>query len=382
MRNPTIRLRIALACAALVTVTGILVLVGMLYLTQNTIDRNSPQVTLNTRTDSPAVLRAQTFALSVQNQKLVEDTVDEVRTIGIIGLILLASGSLVASWFIAGRMLRPARNLAESVEQISALNLDRRLRSEGPDDELKAISDAFDRMLERLDDAFDRQRRFVADASHELKTPFATMRTQIDVALDNPNLSRDELGAVLQEVREVVDRGGELVDAMLALSRAETVVGRIRVDLAALAGEVITSTPGTGSLDLRLDLREAVVDADPVLLDRLVSNLVRNAVAYNRSGGLLEVKTGPQCGRSVLTVRNDGPRLPEEEMPLLFSRFHRGRAASGDGFGLGLPLTEVIARAHDGTITATARPEGGLTIRAELPLAGPDVQGEPQGPTP
>lgn len=371
-RRPTIRLRVALACAALVTVTGALVLAGMLYLTQNTIDRNSPQITLNTRTDSPAVLRAQTFALSVQNQQLVDETVSEVRTAGIIGLIILASGSLVAGWFIAGRMLRPATRLANEVEGISAANLDRRLMLEGPDDELKSIADAFDRMLERLDDAFERQRRFVADASHELRTPFATMRTQVDVALSTPDLSGPELRQVIAEISEVVDRGSDLVNAMLSLSRAEAVAGHKRTDLADLAAEVLTSTPGLASLEPETSLSETFVEGDPVLLDRLVSNLVRNAVAYNRTGGVLDIEVFPAGDRAVLIVRNDGPVLVESEVPMLFSRFHRHETAGEEaGFGLGLSVVEAITRAHEGTVVAHARPEGGLEVRFEMDLAPP-----------
>ncbi|MBN8866326.1 MAG: HAMP domain-containing protein [Solirubrobacterales bacterium] len=379
-RRPTIRLRVALSCAALVTVTGALVLIGMLYLTQRTIDKNSPQVTFNTKSDSPAVLRSQTFALSVQNQQLVHDTVSEVRTIGLIGLALLAVGSLGAGWFLAGRMLRPATSLAAAVEEISAMNLDQRLGHVGPDDELKSISDAFDRMLERLDQAFDRQRRFVADASHEMRTPFATMRTQIDVALDDPDLTDEELRRTMAEIGEVVDRGGELVDAMLALSRAEVVAGRRRVDLAEATAEVVTATPGTAGLDLRIDLSETEVEADPVLLDRLVANLIRNAVAYNRPGGLLEVEVGPADDQAFLVVRNDGPMLSDRDVPMLFSRFHRqDPTASERGFGLGLSVVEAIARAHEGSVAATARPEGGLEVRFEMARA---PQGEPQGPMP
>lgn len=379
-RRPTIRLRVALACAALVTITGALVLTGMLYLTQRTIDRNSPEVTLNTRTESPSVLRSQTFALSVQNQQLVHETVSEVRKIGIAGLAVLAIGSLIASWFLAGRMLRPATSLAAAVEEISASNLDQRLGHEGPDDELKSISDAFDRMLERLDEAFDRQRRFVADASHELRTPFATMRTQVDVALADPDLDEKELRQTMSEIGEVLDRGGALVDAMLALSRAETVSGRRRIDLAEAAAEVITSTPGASSLDLRLDLSEAVVEADPVLLDRLVSNLVRNAISYNRPGGLLEIEVGPSGEDALLAVRNDGPLLTDSDVPLLFSRFHRHDTTSSEpGFGLGLSVVAAIARAHEGEVVAKARAEGGLDIRFRMKLA---PQGEPQRPMP
>lgn len=380
IRRPTIRLRIALACAALVTITGALVLVGMLYLTQRTIDQNSPQITLNTRTESPSVLRSQTFALSVQNQQLVDETVSDVRRVGMIGLLLLAAGSLVASWFIAGRMLRPATSLAAAVEGISATSLDRRLVHSGPDDELKSIADAFDRMLERLDVAFDRQRRFVADASHELRTPFATMRTQVDVALEDPDLTQEELRGMLTEISEVIDRGTGLVNAMLALSRAESVAGRERIDLAAVAAEVLTSTPGVGDLDLEVDLREAEVEGDPVLLDRLVSNLIGNAIYYNDLGGLLGVEVGRKGQTAFLLVVNDGVKLTGEEVPLLFSRFHRHESATAKrGFGLGLSIVEAISRVHDGSVAAFARPGGGLEVRFEMPLA---PQGDPQAPMP
>lgn len=380
MRRPTIRLRIALACAALVTFTGALVLVGMLYLTQRTIDRNSPQITLNTRTESPAVLRAQTFALSVQNQRLVENTVSDMRRIGLVGLLVLALGSLLAGWYLAGRMLKPATSLAEAVEDISATNLDQRLVHDGPDDELKSISDAFDRMLERLDDAFDRQRHFVSDASHELRTPLATLQTQVDVALANPDLSASELREILAEVGEAVDQGTGLVNAMLALSRAETVAGRERIDLAAVVAEVVTATPGATSLEQHLELSQAAVEGDPILLDGLVSNLIRNAVIYNQPDGLLRVETGTAAGRAFLAVTNDGQVLAADEVKLLFSRFHRHESsASKQGYGLGLSVVEAIARAHQGSVTASGRPEGGLEIRFEMAAA---PQGEPQGPIP
>lgn len=380
IRRPTIRLRIALACAALVTITGALVLIGMLFLTQRTIDQNSPQITLNTNTESPSVLRSQTFALSVQNQQLVDETVSDVRRVGILGLLLLAAGSLVVSWFIAGRMLRPATSLAEAVEEISAASLDRRLVHAGPDDELKSIADAFDRMLERLDAAFDRQRRFVADASHELRTPFATMRTQVDVAMEDPDLNAADTRELLGEISQVIDRGTDLVNSMLVLSRAETVAGREPVDLAAVAAEVLTSNPGVSDLDLQVELEETEVEGDPVLLDRLVSNLIRNGIAYNKPGGLLGVEVGRTGQSAFLVVRNDGSVLSEDEIPLLFARFHRLDSSAGQrGFGLGLSIVEAISRAHQGSVVATARPGGGLEVRFEMPLA---PQGEPQGPMP
>src|SRR5690606_33227228 len=119
------------------------------------------------------------------------------------------------------------------------------------------------------------------------------------------------------------------------------------------------------------ELSETEVEGDPVLLDRLVSNLVGNAVAYNRPGGVLEVEVSSDGDRGFLEVRNDGPLLSESEVPMLFSRFHRHESATERGFGLGLSVVEAIARAHEGTVVAHARPEGGLEIRFEMDLAPP-----------
>lgn len=386
-RRLTIRIRVALWCAGLVTVTGVLALVGVLYFTQHIIDDNSPRVRLNTESTDPAVLRAQTFALAAQNRELVNETVSDVRTAGIVGLVLLSGLSLGVGWLAAGRMLRPATDLAEAAEQISALNLDRRFAREGPEDELKSIADAFDRMLDRLDRAFVRQRRFVADASHELRTPFATMRTQVDVALADETLSEGDLRHSLAEIGTVVNRGGELVDAMLSLSRADAISQRQRIDLAEIAGEVLTAAPGIATLDLQTDLERAEIEGDPMLIGRLVSNLVDNAVAYNLPGGLLSVAVSREGDVAVLIVANDGPRLDEDEVAALFIRFRRLESAgSTRGFGLGLPVVAAIARAHDATITATARPQGGLEMRFEIATAADrgwrDGQGDPQADMP
>ena len=218
-RRLSIRLRVALWCAALVTVTGLLALVGVLYFTQKNIEDNSPVLPLSGYSTDPMTLRSENFALIEQNRLSVEHSVSDMRRNGLIGLGIVAVISLATGWLVAGRMLRPATKLAEAAEDISALNLDQRFASAGPDDELKSIADSFNGMLDRLDNAFERQRRFVADASHELRTPFATMRAQVDVALDDEEMSEEELRASLEEVGQVLDRGSELVNAMLTLTR-------------------------------------------------------------------------------------------------------------------------------------------------------------------
>ncbi len=360
----------ALWCAALVTVTGLLALVGVLYFTQKNIEDNSPVLPLSGYSTDPMTLRSENFALIEQNRLSVEHSVSDMRRNGLIGLGIVAVISLATGWLVAGRMLRPATKLAEAAEDISALNLDQRFASAGPDDELKSIADSFNGMLDRLDNAFERQRRFVADASHELRTPFATMRAQVDVALDDEEMSEEELRASLEEVGQVLDRGSELVNAMLTLSRAETLTRLEKMDLAEVAAEAVTASPGIGRLELVTRLESSVILGDPVLIGQLVSNLVDNASRYNVDGGLLSVAVSNDGKVATLEVANDGARLTKEEVGSLFVRFHRHESSRDTpGFGLGLSVVAAIAKAHGAELGATARPEGGLDVRFEIPLS-------------
>jgi signal transduction histidine kinase len=367
-RRPTIRLRLALWCALLVTASGVLVLVGALAITQHTLNANAPKPPLQGYSTDPVALRTEQFALIEQTRLLVDDTVGEVRRMGILGLGALAVLSLGVGWLVAGRMLRPASRLAAAAQDISAASLGRRFASDGPDDELKAIADAFDGMLDRLDRSFDRQRRFVADASHELRTPFTVMRTQVDVALDDRDRSPEELRATLRDIGDVLERGSQLIGAMLTLSRAESLARREPVRLDELVGEAVTAIPGTGGLDLHLDLRPATVTGDPVLLGQLATNLIENAVAYNVAGGRLEVGVDADAQAVRLRVANDGAPIDPSEVPGLFLRFHRHdvRDRTSGGFGLGLSVVEAIAVAHDATVEASARAQGGLEIAVVL----------------
>jgi signal transduction histidine kinase len=360
---------VALWCAALVTITGLLALIGVLYFTQKNIEDNSPLLPLSGYSEDPVVLRSENFALIEQNRLSVEHSVDDMRRNGLIGLGIIAALSLVAGWLVAGRMLRPATRLAEAAEDITALNLDQRFATIGPDDELKSIADSFNGMLDRLDNAFERQQRFVADASHELRTPFATMRAQVDVALDDEQMSEEELRASLEEVGQVLDRGSDLVNAMLTLSRAETLTRLEKLDLAEIAGEALTASPGIGRLELVAELESSAILGDPVLIGQLVSNLIDNASRHNIDGGLLSVKVWNQGTTATLEVVNDGTKLNEDEVRSLFIRFHRHDSARHtQGFGLGLSVVEAIAKAHGGRITADPRPEGGLQVRFEIPV--------------
>ncbi len=232
-------------------------------------------------------------------------------------------------------------------------------------------------MLERLDRAFMSQQRFVANASHELRTPLAVMRTEVDVALADPNSTVGELRAMAEVVRDATIRSEALVDGLLTLARTGAArPGERPVDLGHLAARVTDRlAPDAEALHLTLDLsaESAPVRGDGTLLERLVENLVQNALQYNVPGGWVSVATGSDAARAWLRVANSGPTVPEEEVAGLFERFrrlddwdpHQGRR----GFGLGLSIVDAVARAHGGTATAEAQPDGGLLVVVELPAA-------------
>jgi signal transduction histidine kinase len=367
----TIRARVAAWCALLVTAAGAVVLTGGLILTENTLNANAPKPSLYQYSNDPVVLRSEQFAMVERDRLLVDHTVSHVRTLGLIGLGGLAVLSIAIGWLVAGRMLRPATRLADAARQVTATSLNRRIESSGPQDELRTIADAFDGMLDRLDDAFARQRRFVADAAHELRTPFALLRSKIDVTLDDREQLPGHLRATLADLDRILDRGTALVEAMLTLSRADALAKREPIDLAELVAEVLTASPGTTTLAIRTTLQPAVVTGDPVLLAQLVTNLIQNAIAYNVPAGRLEASTGQSDRVATLRIANDGPLIEQADVASLFQRFHRRdlRDRASGGFGLGLSVVDAIARTHEAKLETTARPEGGLVISVSMPIA-------------
>jgi signal transduction histidine kinase len=371
--RPTIRLRMTLLYAAVFFVAGALLLSVSYVLV-----RNNLTGTANLRGLSPG-----DYALHEAVQREVaDDALGKLRTQYAIALAALTGLSVLLGWAVAGRVLRPLQQITATAQRVSQDNLDERIGLEGPRDELKELADTFDGMLERLSGAFASQRRFVANASHELRTPLSVIRTEVDVTLADPDATSEELRAMAETVRDATVATERLIQALLTLARSEGgIVRRDPADLADGARAALAQTAQEAA-DLQLEIR-ATLDAAPVqgdrrLLERLVANLVENAVRHNRPGGTVEVRTAQTAGRSVVEVRNDGPLVPSDAVASLLEPFQRlDRGARGDGAGLGLSIVRSVAEAHGGSVELRARPSGGLVVRVSLPAregANPDTE--------
>ena len=301
------------------------------------------------------------------------DTLAALREASAIGLVVVTIAAAGLGWLVAGRALRPVRSLTEAARRASELRLGQRLALAGPDDELKELADTFDVMLERLDAAFTSQKRFVANAAHELRTPLTAMRTAIEVTLSKPTRTPEQLEAMADRVERSVVRAEATVEALLTLATSE--VGPAThesIDLATAAEDALDAThAATDQRHIKVEaaLEPAVARGDRVLLERMIANLVENAVRHNNPGGWIGVRTMQQNGSAIFEIANTGPSVPADQIPTLFEPFVRAteRLNSSDGVGLGLSIASTIARAHNATITARPGAGGGLEVSVTIP---------------
>jgi signal transduction histidine kinase len=302
-------------------------------------------------------------------------SLERLRLYSLWGLGGLFVASLGIGWFVAGRVLRPIEHITEVARDIQATDLTRRIALDGPDDELKGLADTFDDMLGRLEGAFRSERRFIQDASHELRNPLAVMRTNLDVVLEDPDASEDELRHAATVVRGSALRLSGLVDGLLQHARDEG--PRLRrgpVDLDSLVGDVADELEAPAQArDLRLvregaDGRVVVVGDEDALRQALV-NLAGNAVRLAPEGSRVRIGAGREpSGWSWLAVADEGPGIPTDQHDLVFQRFWRGEGQQGaGGSGIGLALVRQAAEDHGGRVGLDSEVGTGSTFTMWLP---------------
>jgi signal transduction histidine kinase len=386
--RPTIRIRLTLLYGGMFLIAG-MVLLTIIYLLaaqslqqghKPTFDiRGTAFVQINTDVCQPLPSEVQGdvfkewLADCTNRQRAM--ALDELLRRSLLALLGMAVAAFAFGYVMAGRVLAPLGRITRTARQVAGSDLHRRIELDGPDDELKELSDTFDEMLDRLDRAFTAQRRFVANASHELRTPLAINRTLLEVQLSDPGAPPElvQLGNTLLATNE---RSEQLVEGLLLLARSENeIVDRKPVDLAEVAAQAIeqarTEAQAKG-VELRGVRPPVYVPGNGVLLERVALNLVQNAVRYNvaRDGWVrIDTEVGP--GQAVLVVENTGPLVPAYEIDNMFEPFRRlrtERTGSDKGVGLGLSIVRSVARAHGGGVVAEPRESGGLLVRVTIPV--------------
>ncbi|WP_308249500.1 sensor histidine kinase [Nocardioides jiangsuensis] len=314
-----------------------------------------------------------------------EDIVESAVRIGSIGLVFLMLPMSLLLWVAVGRTLAPVEAIRERAAVISADHLSERVPEPPVNDEIGRLARTINAMLARLDAAADQQRRFLADAAHELRSPVASLRAQLETALPPGRgpaaLNPDDLLADTLRLQAIVDQ-------LLQLARIEDGSGRavrVPVDLDDTVATVVTArdleAQGRG---VTVDTTEVVpvqVVGDPALLEQVVRNLVDNAVRHAERE--VRVSLDAREGMAVLTVDDDGPGIPVEHRTDVFRRFTRlddARDRDGGGVGLGLAIVADIVAAHGGSVVALSSPAGGARLQVTLPASAVTTGPAPDAP--
>ncbi|HVD13356.1 MAG TPA: HAMP domain-containing sensor histidine kinase [Actinomycetota bacterium] len=322
-----------------------------------------------------------------QIEKLINaETLDKVRNFSFKALAVMFVASLGVGWVIAGRVLAPIERITSVAREIQATDLSRRIELGGPEDELRRLADTFDAMLARLDAAFAAQRQFLADASHELRNPLAIIRTNLDVALADPDNDPEELRRSLLVIQRAGDRMSHLVDDLLALARGQALaVHSELIDLgAAVADASDELVLPAKNRDITLDrtiVSGVVVSGDYDALKRAVSNLLENAVRYAPPGSRVRLAVGSERSRAWVSVSDEGPGIAPEDQQRVFDRFWRadkGRSRAEGGTGLGLAIVRQITNSHGGEVQVQSKVGVGSTFTIWLPVAAVDGASRPR----
>jgi signal transduction histidine kinase len=373
--RPTLRLRLALLAGGLLLVGGAF-LVLLAWLIVGSAIGGDSQHGAGSRIVQPDGSEIDAARWELDRARHAER---QTLVFGAIALVATTGFGVAGGYVLAGRALRPLHRVTVTARRLSGETLDQRISYTGPEDEVAELADTFDAMLDRIAVAFDTQRRFVANASHELRTPLAVMRTEVEVTLSDADADVVEYRRMGTVVRDASIRANALVEALLLLARTEAQAGRrlarkLPADLVTGAASALSAVGPElrrTSIEVQADLGASPVVGDASLLERLAGNLIENAVRYNHLHGKLWVRTGTDATHSWLVVGNTGFEVDPADVPALFEPFRRGgRERTGArGSGLGLSIVRAVCEAHGGTVSAVARPGGGLEVIARLPAA-------------
>ena len=297
--------------------------------------------------------------------------------LGAAGLTILGLG-LTGGWWAGGRALQPLATITATAGHLSANTLGERLPVVDPDDELGQLATVLNAMLGRLDGAFTQQTRFISDAAHELRTPVTVMLTQTQTALLRERPAA-EYRASLEACQRAASRMRQLIESLLALARLDAgdqPMKRFRFDLAHAAAEqieLLTPLAAARSITFHHDLTPLTMEGDPDYLTLVLSNLLTNAIHYNREGGEVRVMLQRDAAEAVLTVADTGEGIAAPALARIFDRFYRAdqsRSLPAGRTGLGLAITKSIIEAHCGSITVESTPGTGTTSTVRLPAGG------------
>jgi signal transduction histidine kinase len=320
-----------------------------------------------------------TFYMNLGAQGQRERTLSHLLQYSLITLAVVIALAAVLGWIFSGRALRPVHLIATAARAASHHNLSARVALAGrPRDEVRELADTFDEMLERLQAAFEGQQRFIANASHELRTPLTVMRATVDVVLDNPGSTPDDLRGMGADIRTAVDHAEHIIGALLLLARNEQgLTVREELDLATVAEDVLDAA-AVGDRRVHASLEPAVIVGDRVLAERLIANLLDNALRYNLPAGNIWISTDAAEGTCRMTVANTGPVISPDDTERIFQPFQRlDDRTTHNGYGLGLAIVASIATMHGGTVTAHPRDGGGLTVTITIPTLSAHVPVRP-----
>jgi heavy metal sensor kinase len=313
--------------------------------------------------------------LAAESLHSIQEELGVVRRVLYLGLplVLLIAGA--GGFLLASKNLAPVRWMAEQARKITDKNLHERLEIGAANEELAMLADSFNELLSRLDRSFETMRRFVADASHELRTPIAVIRGEADVALDHdrsPSEYRESLAIIQDEARRLT----RLIDDLLNLARADA--GRVNLHveefyLNDILAECCRSMQGRADAKrIELECRspeDVGYRGDQELIRRLVLNLLENAIRYTPEGGRVRVSLEDSAGELRIQVADTGAGIPPEAAPHVFERFDRGdqaRSRQNGGFGLGLSIVKWIAESHKGSVELSSQPGLGSTFTVLL----------------